>query len=198
MNEIQHKPMSKRRLLDTCGVIALLLGIVLMAAGVWASHRTIIWLGVAALATGAFWLICARFTSDEPVRAAHRRYVREFFPAMAAYVVLLFVSLSLLKHVQAVPLKVLIALLPILPIVFVVRAMVRFVMASDELEQRLQLEAICIASLSVGLLSFAAAFLRSAGLLPVENAMMLVLPALFAAYGIASWWVHRRYRSEGE
>ena len=68
--------------------------------------------------------------------------------------------------------------------------------ARERLQRRLQLEAISIASMSVGLLSFAAAFLRGAGLLPVDNALMLVLPALFAAYGIASWWVRRRFRDE--
>jgi hypothetical protein len=74
--------------------------------------------------------------------------------------------------------------------------MVRMLRDQDELERRLQLEAISISSMSVGLLSFAAAFLRGAGLLPFGNALMLVLPALFAAYGIASWWVRRRFRDE--
>ncbi|MEO8779261.1 MAG: hypothetical protein ABI389_11405 [Rhodanobacter sp.] len=194
MNKTQHKPMSRRRLLAICGVVALILGVVLCVVGAWSAHRTLIWLGLCALATGVFWLICARLTCDEPLRAAQRRYTREFFPAMAAYVLLLFASQEMLEHVHAVPLKVLIVLLPVLPVVFVVRAMVRLILASDELERRLQLEAISTASISVGLLSFAAAFLRGAGLLPIDNALMWVLPALFGAYGIANWWVRRRFR----
>ena len=196
MNDNSHKPLSNRRLLLACGIVAVLLGIILAGAGLWFGYRTLLWGGFSALGTGLVWLICARFTREEPMRAEQRRYMREFFPAMGGYVVLLFVSQALLKFVDAVPLKVVIVLLPVLPIVFVVRAMVRVIVASDELERRLQLEAISIASMSVGLLSFAAAFLRGAGLLPIDNALMLVLPALFGAYGIASWWVRRRYRDE--
>ena len=196
MNDNSSKSLSNRRFLVILGTLALVLGIILLGLGAWLGHRSVLWGGASALATGALWLVCARFTHEEPMRAAQRRYVREFLPAMAAYVLLLFVSLELLKHVDAVPLRAVIVLLPVLPIVFVVRAMVRLVLASDELERRLQLEAISIASLSVGLLSFAAAFLQGAGLLPIDNGLMWVLPALFAAYGMANWWVRRRFRGE--
>lgn len=196
MNKVDHKPLSSRRVLVVLGSLAVVLGLVLSGAGAWLAYRSVLWGGVCALATGLFWLVCARFTREEPMRAAQRRYMREFFPAMAGYVLLVFGSVLLLKHVHVVPLKVVIVLLPVLPVVFVVRAMVRLVLASDELERRLQLEAISIASMSVGLLSFAAAFLHGAGLLPIENGLMWVLPGLFAAYGIANWWVRRRYRDE--
>ena len=196
MNEADHKSMSNRRGLIFIGTLAVALGIILSGAGAWFGNRGVLWGGVSALATGALWLVCARFTREEPIRAEQRRYIREFFPAMAAYVLVLFVSVGLLKHVHAVPLRVVIVLLPVLPMVFVVRAMVRLVLASDELERRLQLEAISIASLSVGLLSFAAGFLRGDGLLPLDNVLIWVLPALFAAYGIANWWVRRRFRDE--
>lgn len=198
MNANPRRPLSNRRMLVVLGSLAVVLGIILSGAGAWFGSRSTVWGGVIALATGVLWLVCARFTREEPMRAEQRRYIREFFPAMAAYVLLLFVSLVLLKHVHAVPvpLKVVIVLLPVLPVVFVVRAMVRLILASDELERRLQLEAISIASMSVGLLSFAAAFLRGAGLLPIDNALMWVLPAMFAGYGMANWWVRRRFRDE--
>lgn len=192
----ERQPMSNRRMLIILGVLAVILGIVLSGAGGWLGNRPVLWGGVCALATGMFWLVCARFTREEPMRAAQRRYAREILSAMAAYVLLLFASVATLRHVHAVPLRVIIVLSPVVPIIFVVRAMVRLVLASDELERRLQLEAISIASMSVGLLSFAAAFLRVAGLLPIDNALMLVLPALFGAYGIANWWVRRRFRGE--
>lgn len=196
MNDNSSKPMSMRRVLVVCGIFALILGIILSAAGAWLGNRSTLWGGVIALATGLVWLVCARFAREEPMRAAQRRYVREFFPAMAAYVLLLFVSQALVRHGHAMPLTILLVLLPVLPIVLVVRSMVRLVVASDELERRLQLEAISIASMTVGLLSFAAAFLRGAGLFPVDNGLMLVLPALFGTYGIANWWVRRRFRGE--
>ena len=196
MNGNPRRPLSNRRMLVVLGSVAVVVGIILSGAGAWFGSRSTVWGGVIALATGTFWLVCARFTRDEPMRTAQRRYIREFFPAMAAYVLLLFASQALLKHEHSTALTVLLVLLPVLPIVFVVRAMVRLILASDELERRLQLEAISIASMSVGLLSFAAAFLRGAGLLPIDNALMWVLPALFAAYGMANWWVRRRFRDE--
>lgn len=196
MNDRRSVSMSNRRMLVILGGFALALGLVLVAAGAGFGHRSVFRGGVWALLTGLVWLVCARRTREEPMRPAQRNYVREFLPAMAAYMVLLFVSQVLLRQLHAVPLRVLVVLLPVVPIVFVVRAMVRLVRASDELERQLQLEAISIASMSVGLLSFAAAFLRGAGLLPIDNALMFVLPALFAAYGIANWWVRRRFRDE--
>ena len=196
MSDRRSESVSSRRMLVILGAVAVVLGAVLVGAGAGFGHSAVLWGGVCALLTGLVWLVCARHTRDEPMRPAQRNYMREFLPAMAAYVVLLFLSQMLLRQVHEVPLRVLVVLLPIVPIIFVVRAMVRLVLASDELERRLQLEAISISSMSVGLLSFAAAFLRGAGLLPIENALMLVLPALFAAYGIASWWVRRRFRDE--
>ncbi|MEO6926817.1 MAG: hypothetical protein ABI129_09105 [Rhodanobacter sp.] len=193
MSDNSSKSLSNRRLLLILGIFSVVLGIILLGLDAWLGYRGMRWGGASALATGALWLVCARFTREEPMRAAQRRYVREFLPAMAAYMLLLFFSMAFLKHVDAVPLRVVIVLLPVLPIVFVVRAMVRLVLASDELERRLQLEAISIASMSVGLLSFAAAFLHGAGLLPIDNGLMWVLPALFAAYGMANWWVRRRF-----
>jgi FtsH-binding integral membrane protein len=196
MNDNSARPMSMRRALITLGGLALVLGVILAGAGAWSGHRAMLWAGISALAVGLIWLICARSMPDEPMRTERRRYMREFLPAMGAYVALLYISQALLKHVHAVPLTVLLVLLPVLPIGFVVRAMVRLVLASDELERRLQLEAISIASITVGLLSFAAAFLRDAGLLPIDNGLMLVLPALFGTYGAANWWVRRRFRDE--
>lgn len=196
MHERPRKALTPRRMLLLCGSVAVPLGLILLGVGAWLGPRSLLWTGLWVLVVGVLWLLCARFSDNEPMRPAQRRYLREFFPAMAGYVLLLFASATLLPHVASVPLRVMIVLLPIVPIVFVVRAMVRQVMASDELQRRLELEAISIASLSVGLLSFAAAFLRGAGLLPIDNALMLVLPALFGAYGIAKWWVGRRYRGQ--
>lgn len=196
MNEPIHKPLTKRRMLQRCAAVAVPSGAVLAAIGGWIHSHALLALGVCSLAVGLAWLVCARFTSDEPLNAAHRRYLREFFPPMGAYVLLLFCSQAMLHHLHALPLKVLAALLPVVPIVAVVRAMVRLMMASDEMVKRMQLEAISIASLSVGLLSFAAAFMHAAGLLPVDNLLMLVLPSMFAAYGLAMLWVKRRYGGE--
>jgi hypothetical protein len=189
--------MTRRGMLVVAGTWSALGGSALILVGLLAAWRTLTDLGLVAALTGTAWLVCARFTADEPMRAEARRYAREFFPAMLAYVLILLLVWPLVDQVHGTAARVAIALLPVLPVAFLVRAMVRLILASDELERRLQLEAISIASLSVGLLTFSAGFLQAAGLLHLKAGLMLVLPALFAAYGLAMWWARRRYRGEG-
>ncbi|MDN5924448.1 MAG: hypothetical protein L0H70_05555 [Xanthomonadales bacterium] len=188
--------MSSRRMLMWAGSLAVVGGIGLLIAAVVIKGRMTMGFGWVAIVTGGIWLLCARFASAEPLRKAERRYLREFFPAMAAYVIVVLTLWPMVAHIDSVVGKVLLSLLPVVPVIFVVRAMLRLLLASDELQQRMQLQAICIASLTVGLLSFAAAFMRSAGVLVWDNALMWVLPALFGVYGIALLWIHRRYRDE--
>jgi hypothetical protein len=188
--------MTRRGMLVVAGTWSALGGSALILVGLLAAWRTLTDLGLVAALTGTAWLVCARFTADEPMRAEARRYAREFFPAMLAYVLILLLVWPLVDRVHGTTARVAIALLPVLPVAFLVRAMVRLILASDELERRLQLEAISIASLSVGLLTFSAGFLQAAGLLHLKAGLMLVLPALFAAYGLAMWWARRRYRGE--
>lgn len=71
--------------------------------------------------------------------------------------------------------------------------MLRQLRASDELEHRIQLQAIAIAAASVGLASFVAGFLAIAGLIPGTPLLLWVLPLLFAVYGLANWRIRRRY-----
>jgi uncharacterized membrane protein HdeD (DUF308 family) len=196
VNGAKRKPMTKRRVLLVSGTCSLGAGLVCTAVGYLADIRDLTAIGLMAAAVGAIWLVCARFTSDEPLRPEGRRYLREFFPAVLAYVLILFVVWPMERHASNTAVRVAIALLPVVPVAFLVRAMVRLVLASDELERRIQLEAISIASLTVGLLAFSAGFLQAAGLLHLEAGLMLVLPALFGVYGLASWWARRRYRGE--
>ena len=89
-----------------------------------------------------------------------KTYTRESLKAMIAYVVVLLVSVSLLKQGPSeawwrIPL----ALTPIIPIVFALRAFLRFYHRIDELQKRIQLEAFalsfgvtCIVTFSYGLL----------------------------------------------
>ncbi|RAP58168.1 hypothetical protein [Oleiagrimonas sp. MCCC 1A03011] len=187
------RSISKRRFLRWAGLAALALGLTMIWLGMLFPAAALVRLGILGLVLGGLWLLFSLFTRDEPLRAPQRRYAREFFPAIVAYVVILFSVWPLLQHVHANGLRVLIALLPVLPVAFVVRAMVRLVLASDELERRIQLEAISIASLSVGLVSLALGFMAAAGVVLLKNALVLVLPAMFAVYGVAVWWIRRRY-----
>lgn len=156
--------------LQVCGVVALAIGVVLISSRLIFDFNTLLILGGISITVGVLWLVCSRFACEEPMRAPQRRYLREFMPAMIAYIVILFAVIPILKHVHAAPLKAVLALLPVVPVVFVMRAMLRLLLGSDELEQKQQLEAISISAMTVALLSFAAAFLQTVGLLPINNA----------------------------
>lgn len=196
MNGNEKRPMTRKRMLRTSGWVAVLAGAAALAVNAYTGWMVTRQLGLVLLCVGAVWLGSAYFASDEPMRANQRRYLREFFPAMLAYLVMVFAFKPLLGMVDSNLLRALIALLPVAPIVFVVRAMVRKLLDGDELEQRMQLEAISIASISVGLLSFAAGFLHVAGVFHFDHALLMVLPALFLAYGMALLWVRRRYQGQ--
>ncbi len=187
---------SKRRIMQISGQVALGLGVLLGAAG-WAFDlRRVLWFGGVAVLTGAAWLVCSRFTSDEPMRPAQRRYLRDFFPAIIAYMLIVIFGWSQIASIDSILLKWVLALLPVVPIMLILRAMLRLLRASDELQQQMQLQAIAIAAMGVGLASFAAAFLVAAELLPVDNLLMLVLPAMIGTYGLALAWIKRKYRGQ--
>jgi uncharacterized membrane protein HdeD (DUF308 family) len=192
----QQKPVSRKRVLRISGRVAVVAGAVALGVNAWTGWAGSRALGIMLLCVGAIWLVSAYYASDEPLRPNQRRYLREFFPAMLGYLVMVFAFKPLLGMVDSNLLRALIALLPVVPIVFVVRAMVRKLLDGDELERRMQLEAVSVATLSVGLLSFAAGFLHIAGVFHFDHALLMVLPALFVAYGLALLWVRRRYQGQ--
>src|SRR5690606_41353109 len=79
---------------------------------------------------------------DASTPGLRRRYLREFVPAMVGYVVLLIVSMLLLKHVEDHALRAVIALLPVVPIALTLRAIVRYIRDADELQRRIDVEAM--------------------------------------------------------
>ena len=118
---------------------------------------------------------------------------------MLAYLVVLFASVLILKQIGSsgpILLRACLSLAPVVPIVFVCRSMVRFLQNCDELERKIELEAIALSCLVNGLLFLALGFLANAKVVFLDGGMVAiwVFPALCGLYGatkcIASW----RYR----
>lgn len=145
--------------------------------------------GIAASAAGAGECSAAR-------PEVRRRYTRTLVVAMAAYAGLLIVSLLLLRQIEGAGLRALVALLPVPPIAFVLRAMVGYIRDIDELQQRIELEAICIAAAGVSLAYMTGGFLQGAQVIdvPASAAMLWVFPSICGVYGLAKLVVARRYR----
>lgn len=132
------------------------------------------------------------------MRAVHQRYLREFIPAMLAYVLLILLYGALVPKTESLLWRVVLALLPLLPIVLVIRAIVRVIRDQDELERRIDLEAIAIAAMSTGFGYFSFGLLLSAGAgwqVDPADVAIWVMPCLFGTFGLAKLLVARRYRS---
>jgi len=88
---------------------------------------------------------------------------------------------------------VLLSLLPILPALGMLAAMVIFVRAMDEVQRRIVTESVLIAAIIVAFASFTYGFLQGAVDLPAIS-LIWVLPALIATQGIAMIFVRRWYQ----
>jgi hypothetical protein len=133
--------------------------------------------------------------SDAVPKSLLRRYYRDMGWAMGAYVAVMLVWKRLLDMVGATWLRVLVALFPALLVVWVMRAFVRYVRDSDEMQRRIELESGSVAALLVSAGYMAAGFLQTADLIaiPAKVAMLWVFPALCFTYGIAKVFISRRY-----
>ncbi len=132
-------------------------------------------------------------------RSIHQRYQREFWPAMVAYIVIMFALWPLLSQVHSELLKIVLALLPVVPLLLVVRAMVRLVLGSDELEQRTHLIGLAIAATVVSALSLVGGFLAAADIITLDGAVLIwVWPTLAVVYAVGRAWASRRYGGDGD
>ena len=193
------RPMRRRALL------AFALGLVLFATGVlavqldWPLDDTVAGLLAGVGASGLFLALLMWWSPeacDVGTPALRKRYLREFMPAMVGYVVALLLSLWLLKSIEGGLLRAVVALLPLPPIALALRAMIRYIRDSDELQRRIELEAVSIATAFVSLGYLAAGFLQSAKVvdIPASAAMIWVFPLVCLVYGIAKASVSRRYQ----
>ena len=118
-------------------------------------------------------------------RSVSKTFVGEFLGAMIAYAVVVLVSVSLLNHGPTeawwrIPL----ALTPIIPIFFAVRAFLRYFHRIDELQQRIQLEAFALSFGVTCVVTFGYGLLEDAGF-PALN-WTWVPTCMMVAWGIGS------------
>ena len=134
-------------------------------------------------------------SQDAATRALSARYLREATPALLAYVAGAGLSIVLLERVDAPALRALVALLPLPAIAIVLRATARYIRDLDELQRRIELEALALGSVAIAFAYLTAGLLHGAGVIKVSatSAMLWVLPSLSLAYAIAKRVVVRHY-----
>lgn len=148
-----------------------------------------------ALAFAALLRLGRADVCGDALPALRRRYMRELLGSMGAYVAVLFASAWLLKRVDEPLLRALLAIAPVPPIAFALRAMVRYIRDTDEMQRRIELEAVSIAAAFVSMLYMTGGFLQSAKVIDVPSAaaMIWVFPLVCFSYGVAKALVARRY-----
>ena len=120
-----------------------------------------------------------------------KRYLKEFGASMAAYTVMVPVSIRLLKGHEHTPLGYTIAFLPIIPSALAMWAFMRMFRGLDELQRRIQFEAVAFSFLATCLITLTWAFQQNAGLPRFD--VSWVAPLLILLWGLGLGIAKRRY-----
>jgi len=127
-------------------------------------------------------------------RIDNKHYQRQVALTMVVYMLVLLGCDPLLRATDSLPLKALLAMAPVLPMIYVIVLMGRKIRDSDELEQRTHLVALGFGTALVSTLSMVGGFLAAGGVLHLSGAVLIwVFPVLMVGYAVAQKWVARRY-----
>ncbi|HKI53357.1 MAG TPA: hypothetical protein VJ987_04475 [Anaerolineales bacterium] len=122
-----------------------------------------------------------------------RRYMKELFSAMIAYTAILIISLTVLKNYEFSKFwQIVISLSPAIPVAFVILAIMRLLIDSDELQQRVQLLATSFSAAVTGLVTFSYGFLENVGFPKFPT--FFIFPMLIAIWGISLGYFNRKYQ----
>ncbi len=178
----------------------------LAAAGHWllqwpqAAVTIWLWIGGGYLVGALLFLLLPRWWREHCdemyAQPAGKRYIRAMWPILIFYSLALSGSIWVIKHgIASLPLRAVIAVLPALAIVLLMRAALRYLREIDELQRRIETEAIGAASLLVSVLYFAGGLLQKAKVIEIGSAtaMIWVFPMLMLFYGVAKFVFTRRY-----
>ncbi len=198
--------MKIRRFIQVFSVIGLLcLGIAALGHWLlpWPASAVHTWLGIgigyllAALVIAVMPRWWREQADEDAISQASRGFTRVAIPAMAVYAVFLFISLTLLKRgIEPLPLRALIGLLPVLPMLWFMRGLIGYLRNVDELQKQIELEGIGVAAMLVSMLYFSGGFLQLAKVIDIPSgaAMIWVFPLMCLGYGAGKFNAMRRYR----
>lgn len=120
-----------------------------------------------------------------------KRYLKEFLGAMAGYAALVPLSMWMLRGREHTPLGYAIAFLPVVPSALALWAFLRMFRGLDELQRRIQLEAVAFSFLATCLITVTWTFQQNAGLPRFD--VSWVAPMLIMLWGLGLGIAKRRY-----
>ncbi len=123
-----------------------------------------------------------------------KTYLRRFWGGMIGYMITLPLSLVLLQTGRAGEGigRFIVAIIPVVPLAYAMMASVNNVQRMDEMQRRIHFEAVVIAILVTGAFTFTYGLLEINELVP-RLPMITVAPIMIASWGIASYFVSRKY-----
>lgn len=122
-----------------------------------------------------------------------KRYFKEFGISMGFYVVLLLASVEILTNVELPKAEqIVVTLIPVIPTIFVVIAVMRALRDSDELQQKIQLQAVTFSAIVTGLITFTYGFLENVGFPHLPS--LFIFPLMLALWGIGAGIFARNYQ----
>ena len=123
----------------------------------------------------------------------HKQYLKELTTTLVVYGVMLFGSIALLTHVDvARPWRDLIALSPMLPAATTAWVVLRELSRMDELQRRIQLEALGFSFAGTAIVTFSYGFLEGLGY--PRLSMFSVWPILAMLWIVGLLLARRRYQ----
>jgi len=126
------------------------------------------------------------------MKTAAKTYTRNLSISMVFYMGSLFAVNSFLNHNELVQWQAgLLALIPMVPVVFAVRAVITFSRTWDELQKQQAMEGTLIAFLLVGMGTFLYGFLEGVGFPVLET--IWIFPMLILAQGLGRMIVMWKY-----
>jgi hypothetical protein len=131
-------------------------------------------------------------------RLSYRQYQQRGLLAISLYTAFMLLIWPLVPTVGSLPLKVLLALAPLVPMFYVLAQIARRIRDSDELEQRTHLIALGVSTGVTAALSLLGGFLCIAKVLPFDGSVLIwIFPLMVTCYGITRWYVSRVYGATG-
>ena len=126
-------------------------------------------------------------------KVAGRLYLKEFSLAMVAYVIVLLIAVTLINlSPSSAWWRIPLALSPIVPVILAMIAYMRFVSRADELQRRIQFEALAFGFGASGILTFSYGFLENVGF--PHLSWIFVFPLMIAFWGVGTVIASRRYQ----
>jgi hypothetical protein len=126
-------------------------------------------------------------------KKAEREYLIWFLAAMSAYVLTVLFSSWLIPQMDKEDnLRYAVAILPVLPSLFALSAFMRYLRRMDEMQRRIQLEAISFSFGLTAIITLTSSLLVRAGVSPIP--ISCIFPMMSAFWGVGVGIASHRYQ----